>query len=61
MQQGKQTIDIPTVQQSAEYAQQRLRNLQKDHKRFENPHVYKVGISTELQKLRDDLIEKMKV
>ncbi len=61
MKQGEQTIDFPSVQQSAEYARQRLRNLQKDHKRFENPHVYKVGISAKLQELRDDLLAQMKV
>jgi nicotinate phosphoribosyltransferase len=44
-----------SVAASASYARQRLGALQIEHKRFENPHVYKVGISSALQRLRTKL------
>ncbi|WP_445666033.1 nicotinate phosphoribosyltransferase [Fodinibius sp. AD559] len=60
MQDGDLTIDIPTPKESASYAQQRLTKLIPEHKRFDNPHIYKVGISKKLMNLRDDLTQKMK-
>jgi len=60
MRDGKPTIDIPTPKESASYAKQRLSKLIPEHKRFDNPHIYKVGISKELMNLRDDLTQKMK-
>ena len=46
-----------SVEESARYARTRLKKLHPEHKRFENPHVYKVGISDKLLKLRTDLID----
>ena len=48
-------IKIPTIPvlEIAEYTRQRLSKLDDSHKRFENPHVYKVGISKKLMSLRD--------
>ncbi|MBE0556751.1 MAG: nicotinate phosphoribosyltransferase, partial [Proteobacteria bacterium] len=46
-----------SVEESARYARTRLKKLHAEHKRFENPHVYKVGISDKLLKLRTDLID----
>ena len=40
----------------AQYVQERLRQLPEEHKRFENPHVYKVGISEKLLILRDKIV-----
>ena len=60
MQDGELTIDIPTPKESASYAQQRLTKLIPEHKRFDNPHIYKVGISQKLMNLRDNLTQKMK-
>ncbi len=57
---GSLAIDIPTVQQSAEYAARQFEKLNAEHKRFEHPHIYKVGISEKLMDLRDGLIEKIK-
>ena len=57
---GKLTIDIPTPQQSAAYAKSRLEKLNPEHKRFENPHIYKVGISKKLMDLRDRLTQSLK-
>lgn len=41
----------------AEYARERLSLLPPEFKRFENPHIYKVGLSDGLKKERDELIE----
>lgn len=60
MEKGKLTHELPPATQSAEYVRQRLQKMNPEHKRFENPHVYKVGISTRLRSLRDELIENQK-
>jgi nicotinate phosphoribosyltransferase len=57
MRNGKLEIDIPSTQESAEYCKEQLLKLNPEYKRFDNPHVYKVGISRELKSLRDQLIE----
>jgi nicotinate phosphoribosyltransferase len=31
--------------------------LPAEYKRFENPHIYKAGISAELMELRDELLQ----
>ncbi|MEQ9092098.1 MAG: nicotinate phosphoribosyltransferase [Balneola sp.] len=57
MRNGKLEIDIPSAHESAEYCKEQLLKLNPEYKRFDNPHVYKVGISHELKSLRDQLIE----
>lgn len=47
--------DIHKIQK---YAAQRLAQLPDEFKRFENPHIYKVGISPETQKIRNTLRAK---
>ncbi|MDZ7694128.1 MAG: nicotinate phosphoribosyltransferase [Balneolaceae bacterium] len=49
----------PDVHESAEYAQKRLQQLNPEHKRFDNPHIYKVGISKKLLDLREKLTTKL--
>lgn len=46
-----------TAQESAVYAKERLLHLAPEHKRFEFPHIYKVGISQKLLALRAKLVE----
>ncbi|MFA5669613.1 MAG: nicotinate phosphoribosyltransferase [Balneolaceae bacterium] len=53
---GEIIIPLPTAQESAKYATLRLDMLNSEHKRFDNPHVYKVGIDPNLNKLKNDLI-----
>lgn len=60
MRDGQPTIEIPTPKESASYAQQRLKKLIPEHKRFDNPHIYKVGISKKLMDLRDNLTQELK-
>src|SRR5699024_11631875 len=56
---GQPCFELPTPDESAEYAQKRLQKLNPEHKRFENPHIYKVGISSELLNLREKLTQKI--
>ncbi|MEL7834480.1 nicotinate phosphoribosyltransferase [Fodinibius sp. Rm-B-1B1-1] len=60
MDNGTLTIEIPAPKKSARYAKNRLQHLSPEHKRFDNPHIYKVGISKKLMDLRDELMDKMK-
>lgn len=48
-----------TPQESALYARERLEKLAPEHKRFEFPHIYKVGISRKLMDLRSKLIHQI--
>lgn len=57
---GMLVADLSDANESAEYAQQRLSQLNPEHKRFENPHIYKVGISRELMNLRDTITQNIK-
>lgn len=56
---GEQQINVPTVKESAQYASQQLRKFSSEHKRFDNPHIYKVGISKELMDLRDNITKNL--
>lgn len=58
MDNGEILLEIPNPKESAAYAKKRLLRLQKEHKRFENPHVYKVGISEKLMNLRNNLLNQ---
>jgi len=60
MKNGVQTVKLPSPAESAAYAKKRLERLNPEHKRFDNPHIYKVGISKKLMDLRDDLTQTMK-
>ena len=44
----------------AEYSRKRLNKLPEEFKRFENPHVYKIGLSENLKETRDRLVDRMK-
>lgn len=57
---GKLNIDLPDITESANYAKSRLSKLNAEHKRFENPHIYKVGLSENLMDLRDSLTKSLK-
>ena len=49
-----------TAVQSATYFKQQYQKLDPEYKRFDNPHVYKVGVSNALKSLRDNLITSNK-
>lgn len=55
---GERTADPQPLETIAAYARERLRALPEEHKRFENPHIYKVGLSERLAALRDELVRR---
>ncbi len=57
MEKGMIAVPQRPVAEIAAFARTRLLRLPEEHKRFENPHVYKVGISTRLKDLRDELVD----
>lgn len=58
MENGKKVGPARTVKEIAGYSKSRLEKLPKEFKRFQNPHIYKIGISTALKMERDRLIQK---
>ena len=59
MKDGKAVTDGFTPDNCARYAKERLAKLPEEHKRFEFPHTYKVGISQKIQDLRSGRIEDL--
>jgi len=55
---GGKRIAKWNIADSAAMAQRRLKALSPEHKRFENPHVFKVGVSQRLMELRSRLIDE---
>jgi nicotinate phosphoribosyltransferase len=58
MEDGRRRDGTGTVDEIAAYARERLARLPAEHKRFENPHIYKVGLSERLIDLRNDLVHR---
>lgn len=56
---GKRQGTLPTAAQAADYARTRLAMLPPEHKRFANPHTYKVGVSRALLDLRSSLYQQL--
>lgn len=57
---GEMVDKLPEVREIAAYHQKRLQQLQREFKRFDNPHIYKVGISQSLMETRDQLLSEFK-
>lgn len=57
---GEQIVDLPDVKEIAEYKRERFAKLDPEYKRFDNPHIYKVGISSRLMETRDHLLNFLK-
>ncbi len=49
------------VSELKEWVSERLKQLPEEHKRFDFPHIYKVGISNNLSALRGELITKYQI
>lgn len=60
MENGIRVRNPKTLTEIAQYSHNRLEKLPEEYKRFDNPHIYKVGISKNLQSERDRLIKKFK-
>jgi nicotinate phosphoribosyltransferase len=60
MENGQICIRKKSPEQIRQFVKQRLTKLPDEHKRFENPHIYKVGISEKLMMLRNNLMSKVR-
>ncbi len=58
MQNGRIVTDQQKISEINDYLEHRLSLLPEEHKRFDFPHIYKVGISKALMNLRDEIILK---
>ncbi|MCX7548135.1 nicotinate phosphoribosyltransferase [Xanthomarina sp. F1114] len=58
MENGKRINSPRTVSEIAAYSKSRLEKLPEEYKRFQNPHIYKIGLSTQLKLERDKLVQK---
>lgn len=58
MKNGKRTMSSRSLTEIAQYSKERLASLPGEYKRFYNPHIYKVGISANLKKERQELLNK---
>lgn len=60
MENGKKTNPARSVAEIASYSKSRLEKLPEEFKRFQNPHIYKIGLSSSLKQERDALVLKHK-
>ncbi len=58
MKAGEILLKKKSISEISEYREYRVSQLSEEYKRFEFPHVYKVGLSKKLKKQRDLLINK---
>ncbi|MFW6310246.1 MAG: nicotinate phosphoribosyltransferase [Prolixibacteraceae bacterium] len=58
MENGKRKTGKSSLEAISEYRQQMIEQLPEEYKRFQNPHVYKIGITDGLKSVRDKLIEE---
>lgn len=61
MENGVRLTKKQSLTEIASYSQERLKSLPEEYKRFNYPHIYKVGLSTQLLNERDRLIQKHKM
>ncbi|HLW31790.1 MAG TPA: nicotinate phosphoribosyltransferase [Aequorivita sp.] len=55
---GKRKSPVRTVSEIADYSKKQLALLPEEYKRFQNPHIYKIGLSPNLKNERDRLINE---
>ncbi len=60
MEDQKRSNKKRSIQEIKEFSKERLAKLPPEYQRFNNPHIYKVGISEKLRDERNDLIEEHK-
>ena len=58
MENGKKVNPPRSVTEISAYSKTRLAQLPEEYKRFQNPHNYKIGLSTKLKTERDELMLK---
>ncbi|KGP62951.1 nicotinate phosphoribosyltransferase [Legionella norrlandica] len=60
MENGKRLLPRKTLAEIAQFSEQSFEKLPMEYKRFINPHIYKVGLSSELKAKREQLISTHK-
>ena len=60
MENGTRLLEPVSLPEIAHYTKVRLSRLPEEYKRFNFPHIYKVGLSASLRNERDKLIEAYK-
>jgi nicotinate phosphoribosyltransferase len=60
MSNGTPVKKAESLTEIADYCRSRMKQLPEEYKRFDNPHIYKVGISKKLLSERDRLIDEIK-
>ncbi|HXW69456.1 MAG TPA: nicotinate phosphoribosyltransferase [Dissulfurispiraceae bacterium] len=60
MDQGRIVMDRKKPAEIAKYVCARMGQLPEEHKRFENPHIYKVGITKKLMDLRSGIVDEIR-
>ena len=60
MEKGEIVIEMKSVEEIARFVRERLAMLPAEHKRFEYPHIYKVGISKKLLEARDAMVRQFR-
>jgi nicotinate phosphoribosyltransferase len=60
MEKGRIINKPSSLDEIAKFSCQQLEKLPDEYKRFDNPHIYKIGISTKLQSERDKLVNEYK-
>lgn len=58
MENGKRLTEPRSIKDIAAYSKERIEKLPAEYKRFQNPHIYKIGITDKLKQKRNNLIEK---
>lgn len=58
---GKRTGTTRSLEEISLYAKERLKTLPGEYKRFYNPHIYKVGISSKLKTVREEMLFKYRM
>ncbi len=57
---GELSAPLHSTLEARAYAGERLALLPDEHQRFDNPHIYKVGLSLRLRDLRHEVLERAK-
>lgn len=57
---GNIVIELPDMNEIIAYKKERFKKLHSEYKRFDNPHIYKVGISEALLNTRNRLLNSLK-
>lgn len=57
---GDEVTQMPDVQSIVKFKNEQFSKLHPEYKRFDNPHIYKIGISTKLMETRDRLLVSLK-